>query len=52
MIIVKLHPGDVWVRRGTHPERGHAAAVHVQGAVREEVQEQAVVGLIWVCNVL
>lgn len=52
MIIVKFHPGDVRISSRTDPERRHATTVDVQRTVWEEVQEQAIIWLLWVCNVL
>ena len=39
MVVVEFHPGDVWIFRWTHSERGHAASIYIQGAVREEIEE-------------
>lgn len=52
MIVVKLHPSDVRIRRRADSERGHASSIDIQGAVGKEVEEKAIVGLLGVRNVL
>ena len=52
MVVVELHAGDVWVFGGTEAERAHSAAVDIESAVGEEVEEQTIVWLFGVGDVL
>lgn len=52
MVVVKFHPGYVRVLRRADSEGRHSPPVHVQSAVREEVEEQSVIRLLGICNVL
>lgn len=52
MLVVKLHPGDTGVLCWTDSERRHSSTVHIQRAVRKEVEKQPVVGFLRVGHVL
>ena len=52
IIIIEFHPRSARIAGGTNTERRHAPAVHIQGAIREEEQEQAVGGFARVGEVL
>lgn len=52
MVVIELHAGNTGILGWTYTERGHAAAVHVQGTVGKEIEEQTVIRLLWISNVL
>lgn len=52
VVVVELHASNLGIRGRTHAERRHAAAVHVEGTIREEIEEQAIIGLLRVRNML
>ena len=52
VVVVKLHPSDLGVRGWTYTEGRHAATVDVKRTVREEKEEQAIVGLLRVRDML
>lgn len=52
MIVVELHPRHPWLFSRTDPETTHSAAIHVERAIGEEVEEETVLRLGWVGDVL
>lgn len=52
MVVVEFHASHLGIRGWTHTERRHAATVDVERTIWEEVEEQPIIGLLWVCNVL
>ena len=52
IIIIEFHPRSARIAGRTQAERRHAPSVHIQGAIREEEQEQAVGRFLRVCEML
>lgn len=52
MVVVKLHTSYVGISSGADPERSHTAAVDIERADWEEVEEEPIIRLLRICNVL
>ena len=52
VVVVELHSSDVRIGCWTHSEHRHSSTVHIQRTVREEVEEEAIIRLLWVSDVL
>lgn len=52
MVVVKLHASLCGILGRANTERRHASAVHIQGAIGKEVEEEAVVHLFRVRDML
>lgn len=52
MVVVEFHASNLGICGRTHTERRHTTAVNVKGAIREEIQEQPIIGLLGIRDVL
>jgi hypothetical protein len=52
VVVVKFHPSNLRVCGRTYTERRHTTTVNVERTIREEIEEQTIIGLLGVRDML